>query len=62
MNYIRHLHAFYQSIKKDDNLTAMHVTLYLALFQYWNYNRFQNPFPVHRGDIMELSKIKTKNS
>jgi len=62
MNYIRHLHAFYQSIKKDDSLSALHVTLYLALFQYWNYNRFGNPFPVDRGGLMLLSKIKTKNS
>lgn len=62
MNYIRHLHAFYHAIKNDESLSALHVTLYLALFQYWNYNRFQNPFSVNRSDLMLLSKIKTKNS
>jgi hypothetical protein len=40
----------------------MHVSLYLALFQYWNFNRFQNPFPVYRDNIMELSKIGSKNT
>ena len=34
----------------------------MALFQYWNYNRFQNPFPVYRENIMNLSKIGSKNT
>jgi hypothetical protein len=62
MNYIRHLHAFYQCIKNDERLSSMHVSLYLALFQYWNYHRFQNPFNISRADLMLLSKIKSKNS
>jgi hypothetical protein len=62
VNYIRHLNAFFTQIKKDDRLTAMHVSLYLALFQYWNFNRFQNPFPVYRDNIMALSKIGSKNT
>jgi hypothetical protein len=62
VNYIRHLNAFFTFIKKDDNLTSSHVSLYLALFQYWNFNRFQNPFPIYRDDIMQLSKIGSKNT
>ena len=62
MNYIRHLNAFFTRIKGDDRLTAMHVSLYLALFQYWNFNRFDNPFPVYRDNIMSLSKIGSKNT
>lgn len=62
MNYIRHLNAFFTFIKKDDSLTSSHVSLYLALFQYWNFNRFQNPFPIYRDDIMQLSKIGSKNT
>lgn len=62
MNYIRHLNAFFSSIRSDNRLTSSHVSLYLALFQYWNFNRFQNPFPVYRDNIMQLSKIGSKNT
>ncbi len=62
MNYIRHLNAFFQYVRRDDRLACSHVSLYLALFQYWNFNRFQNPFPVYRTDIMKLCKIGSKNT
>ena len=62
MNYIRHLNAFFSFVRNDERLTCSHVSLYLALFQYWNFNRFQNPFPVFRTDIMQLSKIGSKNT
>ncbi len=62
MNYIRHLTAFYNHIKQDDCLTSSHISLYMALFQYWNFNRFQNPFPVYRDNMMKLSKIGSKNT
>lgn len=62
MNYIRHLNAFFSFIRKDERLTSSHVSLYLALFQYWNFNRFQNPFSIYRDNIMQLSKIGSKNT
>jgi len=62
MNYIRHLNAFFSFVRSDDRLACSHVSLYLALFQYWNFNRFQNPFPVYRDNLMNLSKIGSKNT
>ncbi len=62
MNYIRHLNAFFQFVRKDERLACSHVSLYLALFQYWNFNRFQNPFPVTRESIMQLSRLGSKNT
>ncbi len=62
MNYIRHLNAFFSFIGSDKRLSASHISLYMALFQYWNFNRFQNPFPVYRDNIMRLSKIGSKNT
>ncbi len=62
MNYIRHLNAFFVFVRRDNRLACSHVSLYLALFQYWNFNRFQNPFPVYRSDIMQLCKIGSKNT
>lgn len=62
MNYIRHLNAFFSFIGSDKRLSASHISLYMALFQYWNFNRFQNPFPIYRDNIMKLSKIGSKNT
>ncbi len=62
MNYIRHLNAFFSFVRKEERLACSHVSLYLALFQYWNYNRFQNPFPVYRDNLLKLSKIGSKNT
>lgn len=59
-NYIRHLNAFFSLVRSDKRLTSSHVSLYMALFQYWNFNRFQNPFPIYRHNLMGLSKIGSK--
>lgn len=62
MNYIRHLNAFFTLISTDTRLSASHISLYMALFQYWNFNRFQNPFPIYRINMMKQSKIGSKNT
>ena len=63
MNYIRHLSAFFfRHIKRDTRLNANHISLYLALFQYWNINRFQNPFQISREEIMAICGIGSKNT
>ena len=63
MNYIRHLSAFFfRHTKRDIRLNANHISLYLALFQYWNLNRFQNPFPITRDEVMSISGIGSKNT
>lgn len=62
MNYVRHLNAFFALVRSDQRLTSSHVSLYMALFQYWNFNRFHNPFSIYRDNIMQLSKIGSKNT
>ena len=57
MNYIRHLTGFYDRIQQDDRLNPTHISLYLALFQFWNLNHFQNPISISRNEMMKLSKI-----
>lgn len=44
----------------DNRLNPTHVSLYLALFQYWNLARFKNPVSISRDEIMRLSKIGSK--
>lgn len=62
MNYIRHLHAFYHHARHDNRLSPTHISLYMAMFQFWNYNRFQNPFRIERDELMQLSKIGSVNT
>jgi hypothetical protein len=62
MNYIAHLTAVMERIAKDDRLNPSHVSLYLALFQFWNMNRFNNPISIHRQDTLYLSKIGSRNT
>jgi hypothetical protein len=62
MNYIRHLTAFLQKVKSDNRLNSSHVSLYLALFHYWNINMFENPLSVNRAQMLELSKIGSQHT
>ena len=57
MNDIRHLTGFYDKIQQDERLNPTHISLYLALFQFWNINHFQNPISISRNEMMKLSKI-----
>ena len=60
MNYIRHLSNFFQRVAYDSRLNPTHVSLYMAIFQYWNANHFRNPISVCRQDLMRISKIASK--
>jgi len=60
MNYIKHLTGFFDRIIQDRNLNPTHISLYIALFQFWNINRFQNPISITRDEVMRISKISSK--
>lgn len=60
MNYIKHLTGFFDKVAKDRALNPTHVSLYMSLFQFWNYNRFKNPISISRDEIMRISKISSK--
>lgn len=60
MNYIKHLTGFFDKLVLDDRLNPTHISLYLALFQFWNLQRFKNPISISREEVMRLSKIASK--
>lgn len=62
MNYIKHLNKFYDTIYHDTAIAPSQISLYLALFQYWNKQRFQNPIYINREEIMRLSKITSNTT
>ena len=57
MNYIKHLNGVFQQFSKDSRLNPTHVSLYMALFQYWNINRFPKEFYINREEVMAMAKI-----
>lgn len=60
MNYIRHLNGVLRQFARDSRLNPTHISLYIALFQYWNLHRFPELFFVDRAEIMQWSKIGSK--
>jgi hypothetical protein len=62
VNYIQHLNTVFKLFQEDGRLNPTHISLYLALFQLWNYHRFRESFHVNRDDVMKLSKIGSKST
>lgn len=60
MNYIKHLTGFFEKVVTDKTLNPTHISLYIALFQFWNCNRFKNPISISRDELMRISKISSK--
>ncbi len=60
MNYILQLSGFFQKIAVDNRLNPTHISLYMAIFQFWNAERFQNPVSISRQELMRISKISAK--
>jgi hypothetical protein len=62
MNYIQHLTGFFNKLSSDERPNPTHVSLYMALFQQWNLNRFENPISITRSSTMKMSKIGSQNT
>src|SRR5690606_38109390 len=55
-----HLNLAFEQFNKDPRLNPTHISLYMALFQYWNINRFPKVFHINRDEIMHMAKIGSK--
>ncbi|SFB91252.1 hypothetical protein SAMN04489722_101244 [Algibacter lectus] len=62
VNYILHLKGVFIQFSKDNRLNPTHISLYVALFQIWNSNRFMEEFYINREEIMGFSKIGSKST
>lgn len=60
MNYIKHLNAVFKRFSTDARLNPTHISLYMALFQFWNIGRFQEQFYINREEVMKMAKIGSK--
>lgn len=62
MNYVHHMNALMENIKKDPRLNPTHISLYLSLFRLWNILRFPESFYINREDVMQVAKIGAKGT
>ena len=57
MEEVKQLTTFYSAIKSDHRIGATHISLYMALFQFYNLNRLTNPITITRRAVMDVAKI-----
>ena len=57
MNYIKHLNQWMELVSVDDRITPHHISIYLALFQFWNKYRFPRKITIFRHEVLQLSKV-----
>ena len=62
MNYITHLNAVFRRFSDDQKLNPTHVSLYMALFQFWNIHHFPIIFYINREEVMKMSKIGSRST
>lgn len=62
VNYIKHLNGIYTLMAEDTRLSPHHISLYLAIFQLWNLNHFQDKVSISRSEMKQLSKIGSNNT
>ena len=60
MDRLVHLNSFFKLIEGDPYLGPAHISLYMALFNRWILNEFQNPFRLERAGVMRVSKINSR--
>ena len=62
MNYIHHMNGVLTEVYNDKKLMPSHISLYMALFFYWNLHRFPKEFYANRLELMKMSKVGSKSS
>jgi hypothetical protein len=55
--YENKLTDFFKSIHHQEWITPTPISIYRAIFELWNQNRFENPIPISRSKIMLMAKI-----
>lgn len=59
MRAIEHILDFLRSARTDGRIRPLHISLYLALYQYWVLSDCINPVLISRRKIMEIAKVKS---
>lgn len=62
VNYIKHLTEISALMYEETSFTSAHISLYFALFQFWNLSKFNNPISIARSETMKMAKIGSKTT
>ncbi|RYE59285.1 MAG: hypothetical protein EOP48_01390 [Sphingobacteriales bacterium] len=57
MSEVKELTSFFEAIREDHRIGTSHVSLYMAIFHFYNLNQFRNPVDITRAAVMEVAKI-----
>lgn len=57
MAEVRELTNFFSVIRSDRRIGITHISLYVALFQFYNLNLLNNPIQIDTTAVMEVAKI-----
>lgn len=60
MREVKEITRFYAAILIDLRIKPVHISVYMALFQFYNLNRFKNPVEITRSRVMKAAKITGK--
>ncbi len=55
---MKELTSFFSAIKEDPRIGATHISLYMALFQFYNLNLLSNPISITKSSVMDVAKIR----
>ena len=58
MHTIPEVVSFFVSIREDNIITPVHISLYLAIVQVWEHNNRKFPIGVCRQELMSLQKFQ----
>lgn len=53
------LSAFFRKAKNDSRLTPVHISLYFALYRFFQRNNGINPIAITRRKLMKYAHIKS---
>lgn len=51
------VNAFFYNIIEDNRISPVHISLFMAIIQFWKENENKNPICVFSHDLMKLAKI-----
>lgn len=59
-NPLMPLSIFLKGIKNDGRIRAMHMMVFITLYELWLKQKGANPIPIKRQELMEQAKISSK--
>jgi hypothetical protein len=57
MSELKLLSDFFTAIENDPRINTTHISLYMALLQFWTLHNSSNPVSIFSHEVMQLCKI-----